>query len=219
MKLEKLPTKTIYFVRHGETDANTQAVFQSSDAPLNESGKSQARLIAERIKKIPFDTLLSSPWPRAAETVKIISEVTGKNPEFNKIFVERIKPKAVEGKKFNDPEAMSLWKKWEKSLITPDLRIGDGENFDDLIKRVDDILTLLQNHPGKEIVVVTHGYLIARIIARVILRDSLTPENVNNFHRSTMITNSGITVIKRIVSWEGEESWRLWTYNDHAHLG
>ena len=54
-----MPVKTVYFVRHGQSEDNVAPVFQSPDSPLNEKGKKQADSIAQRISKLSFDALIA----------------------------------------------------------------------------------------------------------------------------------------------------------------
>src|SRR3989338_5518024 len=161
--------KTIYFVRHGQSKDNIVPVFQAQDSPLSEAGRGQAKRIAERVKKLSFETLISSPLPRSKETVEAIAKATGKTVEYSNLFVERIKPTSISGKSYDDKEANRLWKECEKSLYTSGMRAEDCENFDDLIERADRALDFLKNRPEEELVVVTHGFFLRTIIIRVLL--------------------------------------------------
>ncbi len=211
--------KTVYFVRHGQSEDNVAPVFQAPDSPLSDKGRDQAKHIAQRVSKLSFEALIASPFPRAKETAEIIAGVTGKVPEYSDLFVERIKPTSINGKSYKDEEANVVWRKWEKSLYTPDLRVEDGENFDDLVARADKALGFLKNRSEKSIVVVTHGYFLRTIVARVLLGELLSGEAFKRFQRMASMENTGLTVLRYQSAFEEEPSWRLWVYNDHAHLG
>ena len=210
--------KIVYFVRHGESEANITPVYQPLGSPLSGKGRQQAKLIAERIAKVSFEALVVSPLFRAKETAEAMTKLTGKKPEYSDLFVERIKPTRLGGKSRDDKEASGLWKEWEKSLYAHGLRAEDGENFDDHIARADKALDFLKNRTEKTMVVVTHGFFLRTIIARVILGDSLTPEAFKNFHMRVGTENTGLSVLKYSKTWE-TTSWLLWIFNDHAHLG
>lgn len=63
----------IYLVRHGETDWNLQKRMQGqADNALNSTGEQQARIVADRLRKITFDAAFSSTLNRAAVTAEII---------------------------------------------------------------------------------------------------------------------------------------------------
>lgn len=215
IKLEKV----VYFVRHGQSVENVAPVFQSPNSPLSKKGLEQARLIAERVLRLSFDILIASPYPRARETAEVIAKATQKEPEFSELFVERIKPTSVNGKPYTDKKADKTWREWERSLFTPNLHVEDGENFTDIVERVDKALTFLSSRPEQALVVVTHGYFLRAMVARVLLGDSLTGEAFRSFQIHAGHENTGMTVLRYHGGFEEKPSWRLWIYNDHAHLG
>ena len=90
--------KTIYFVRHGESEANVgHPTFLGEKSDLTPKGREQARFIAERCKNLSFDALISSTAERARMTAEYISQVTGKNVEVEKVFTERKLPTSIIG--------------------------------------------------------------------------------------------------------------------------
>lgn len=211
--------KVVYFVRHGQSEDNAAPVFQAAESPLSELGKKQAEKIAHRISKIDFETLISSPLRRAKETTAEITRMTGKEAEFSNLFEERQKPRSLYGKPQADAVAKKLWDTWEKSLYTPGLRIEDGENYDDLVARADKALNFLAERREKSLVVVTHGYFLRTMIARVILGETLTAPAFEMFQSRVTMENTGLSALKFKRNNKGELIWRLWIYNDHAHLG
>jgi|CXWK01.1.fsa_nt_gi broad specificity phosphatase PhoE len=211
--------KTVYFVRHGQSEANAQRVYQAPDSPLNAEGKKQAGLIAERISKLSFETLIASPFPRAKETAEIIGTQVGKSPEFSDLFIESERPSVINGRPYGDKEADDIWRTWDVSRYTSGVRVLDGDNYDDLITRADKALSFLKERTEKNIVVVTHGYFLRVIVARVLLGNSLTGDALRKFIRTTSTENTGLTVLKYQAGFEEGNDWRLWVYNDHAHLG
>ena len=211
-------TKIVYLVRHGQSNDNAAPVFQSLDSPLSAEGKKQAQAVARRISKLSFDGLIASPLLRAKETAEIISQQMRKKPVFSELFVERVKPDAILGKPYIDTKANLLWKEWEKSLYTPGLHVEDGENFGDLILRADKALDFLEKRTETSIVVVSHGYFLRTIIARVLLGNSLSGENFHNFQKFISMHNTAITILKFESAFEENTCWRLDTYNDYSHL-
>ncbi len=212
------PEKTVYLVRHGQSEGNVAPVFQPLDSPLSFLGKEQARLIAERVSKLSFETLISSPLPRARGTAEAISTATGRTIEYCDLFTERMKPSNLDGKSYGDPEAHMLWRTWEESLHTSGARAEDGENFDDIIERADKALEFLKGRSEQSLVVVTHGFFLRTMVARVLLGDTLSPESFRKLQSSMEMENTGLTVLNYEERWNGP-GWMIWTYNDHAHLG
>ena len=69
----------LYFVRHGESDANLQHVISNRESPfhLSQQGREQAGRLAEELKGIPFTAIYASPVLRARETAEILAEALG----------------------------------------------------------------------------------------------------------------------------------------------
>ncbi len=214
-KIEKI----VYFVRHGQSEDNVAPIFQSPDSPLSAKGIEQAERIAERVSKLPFEALIASPYNRAKQTAEVIARETGKGLEYSELFVERIKPSYVNGKSYTDERASTLWQEWEKSLFKTGTRAEDGENFDDLITRADKALAYLSTRPEQSLIVVTHGYFLLTLVARVVLGDLLLSETYKCFQKIASMENTGLTVLRYHSGLETKPAWRLWIYNDHAHLG
>ncbi len=74
----------IYFVRHGESQANVDRLFVGPrfPSPLTAKGREQARLAGEHIKAegLTIDRIISSPIERAKDTAAIIAQTIGFNP-------------------------------------------------------------------------------------------------------------------------------------------
>lgn len=210
--------KTVYFVRHGQSVDNASPVFQSVNSPLSEKGISQAKNIAERLSSVQFEKLIASPVQRAKETAKHIVDKTGKDITFSDLFVERIKPSEIDGKSWTDTSANQIWREWEESLYTQGLRISDGENYDDTIVRVDKALAFLEACPESTLAVVTHGYFLRAMVARILLGENLTGPIMKRFQERASIENTAITVLNYRDAFEEDFAWRLWTLNDHSHF-
>ena len=210
--------KIVYFVRHGQSLANAAAIFQPPDSPLSEAGRRQASCLAARVSKLAVQSLLSSPLLRAKETAHAIAEATGLEPEYSGLFVERVKPPSIDGKPFADPEAHAVWTEWNKSLYTPGMRVGGGENFDDLIARADAALAFLEARAEASITVVTHGYFLRTVVACAVLGDMLSGPAFKRFQRIAGMENTGLAAMRYGEVSGGERGWRVLFYNDHAHL-
>ena len=69
----------IFFIRHGESEANVKRLFagQKEDSPLTEKGRQQAADAGRSLKDYSVNLIFSSPLKRAKETAQIISEQIG----------------------------------------------------------------------------------------------------------------------------------------------
>ncbi len=77
---------TIYFIRHGETDWNAEARYQGqADVPMNETGRAQAKRNGETLRQllpgIAQADFVASPLARARETMRIVRETLGLEPD------------------------------------------------------------------------------------------------------------------------------------------
>lgn len=69
---------TLYLVRHGETIANKAQILQGHQpGELNETGKAQAREVADQLKDIKIDVFIASDLHRAIQTCTIIAAPHG----------------------------------------------------------------------------------------------------------------------------------------------
>ncbi len=66
-----------YFLRHGQTARNAARVFQSREEPLDDTGRQQARMAANRLAQEPIRSVLSSDVMRAAQTADTVSHALG----------------------------------------------------------------------------------------------------------------------------------------------
>lgn len=68
--------KTIIFlVRHGETVDNARQIMQGqTQGCLNDKGREQARLVAERLASEPLDAVVASDLRRAIQTAELLAE-------------------------------------------------------------------------------------------------------------------------------------------------
>lgn len=64
--------KTIYIIRHGETELNKLGIVQGRgmNTDLNEKGREQAEAFYQKYKNIPFDKIYTSSLKRTHQTVR-----------------------------------------------------------------------------------------------------------------------------------------------------
>lgn len=210
--------KVIYFIRHGESDHNKIPVFQPINSRLNNIGREQVNKVSKRFKKVSFDKIITSPINRAVETAEIIAKETGKNIEKSDLFSEMISPVVVHGKSYTDKPAMKIFEKWMKSISDPKIKVKDSENYSDLVKRVDMALDFIKNQKEDSIVVISHGFFIRLLVARIVFGETMTPENFGYFHEHIKSVNTGVTTVKYCEDYTGALGWRLVSYKDSAHL-
>ena len=70
--------KKVYFVRHGESEVNTNDIRQTGTFSLTDYGRKQSDCLAEHVAELSVDIIISSTMNRSQETAEIISKKTGK---------------------------------------------------------------------------------------------------------------------------------------------
>ncbi|RMG84433.1 MAG: histidine phosphatase family protein, partial [Bacteroidetes bacterium] len=68
--------KTIFILRHGQTDYNRQGIVQGGgvDSSLNETGEAQAQAFYEKYAGEGFEVVLTSTLQRTRQTVQSFIE-------------------------------------------------------------------------------------------------------------------------------------------------
>lgn len=156
----------IALVRHGQTDWNLQRRIQgSTDIPLNDTGRAQARETAERLREVGITRVVSSPLSRAAETADIVAATLGLPvPERIAELVERGYGSA-EGM-----EAAEFAARFSDG-------VPDAEAEEDVIARVRAALhDLATRFPDDRIAAASHGGVIGRLLRAVDHGDMPTSE-------------------------------------------
>jgi broad specificity phosphatase PhoE len=138
---------TILLARHGETDWNRDGIWQGwADPPLNETGRAQARELAEQLRSVPFDAVYSSDLRRAHETAEIVAA-----PHAVPVIADA-------GLREIDIGSWSGLTRAEIDERFPTGERPDGETRDQHAARVlDAVERIARANPGRRILLVTHG--------------------------------------------------------------
>jgi 2,3-bisphosphoglycerate-dependent phosphoglycerate mutase len=218
--------KTIYFVRHGESEANAGApTYLGEASKLTARGREQAQFIAERCKHLSIEALITSTAVRAKETAAAIGAKINKEPEVESLFTERKQPQEIIGKSVTDAVASKMERDWIKSFFSDDIRVGTGENFSDLKNRAVAALKYLETRKETRLLVVSHGFFLHMAAAIVLLGESLTSHEFSRLAQHIWADNTGLFLIEyrdeafTSVHQMEYSGWILRIWNDHAHLG
>ena len=209
--------KTVYFVRHGESEGNAGTIRLGYEGGLTERGKKQAEALGDRCARLPLDAIVSSTVQRARETTEFIySKIPTPPLEYSELFVERRSPSGILGLVKGTPEELHIVESIWTHFGEPGWRFSDEENFDDLNERARKALDYLRNHPNQQILVSTHGVFIRILLARAVFGEQLDGHLCNAIMKTFRTENSGINVLK----WRDDRNrWEVLIWNDHDHLG
>jgi broad specificity phosphatase PhoE len=79
----------IWLARHGQTAYNHERRFQGHlPVPLNDTGRAQAKLLAQAAAQLQWATLVCSPLARTVETATIVGQAIGLEPVLDARFAE-----------------------------------------------------------------------------------------------------------------------------------
>jgi probable phosphoglycerate mutase len=174
---ERIENMKLYFVRHGESEANVQRIISNRDLAhgLTEKGRQQAHSLAESLRDAGITALYSSPIPRAAQTAEIVGQALGLEIQTRDALRE---PDCGVAEGRGDPEAWqlntNLWNDWQFRLRW-DNHIPGGESFNDVQQRflpfVADLLSESQNS-GKNLALIGHGMLYYTMLPLILVNIS-----------------------------------------------
>ena len=145
---------TLLLARHGQTDWNLDHRWQG-DPPLNDSGRDQARLLAQLISPEPLDGLYSSDLGRARETAEIIAEQLGLQVQLDSRLRE------IDVGEWAGLTSAELERRYA-SGFQRHLEGGScwehGESYEAMVARVTAALhSVAAAHQGGHVLVVTHA--------------------------------------------------------------
>lgn len=177
-----LKKSIVYIVRHGQTEWNMKKMIQGQkDSPLTDIGISQAKELAENLKKIKFDFIFSSDLLRAKRTAEIIAAEHKLNVETTQLLRERAFGQ-LEGKTIYALKAFEeLFTKLEHEEIFNYKSSPEMESDNEITNRMMIFLreAVIAN-AGKKILVVTHGGIMRAFLIKLGVADYKNPIFVGN---------------------------------------
>ena len=147
---------TILLARHGETDWNSERRWQGhADQPLNDVGREQAHELAESLACRAIDVVYSSDLARAHETALIVAErlqlPVEVDPGLREVDVGDWSGRVHTELQELDPDGYRRWQDGGKGW-------NGGESYEEMGERVvAAVLRLAERHPGRTLLLVTHG--------------------------------------------------------------
>ena len=159
----------IYLIRHGESVANTQGIYQGQtyDTPLSNVGWQQAGRLAERLDQVDLDRVIASPLQRTQMTAQVVVgnrnlsvESEARITETNHGLWEGLS-KDVIAARWPD-----LYKKWQK--FPSSVQFPEGEHFLETQKRVRVWWQEMLQTNQQNLAVVTHYNIIQIIVAHLL---------------------------------------------------
>ncbi len=155
---KRLKYKRLYIVRHGETEYNRKRMVQGSgiDAPLNDTGRLQARAFYEAYKDFPFDKAFVSSLIRTQQSIELFT--SNGLPFQIEPGLNEINWGNKEGSTFS-PEGHSEYERitsaWTEGSL--DEAITDGESPNQVMHRQKVAMQNILSGNEKNVLVCMHG--------------------------------------------------------------
>lgn len=205
----------LLLIRHGESSANAEKRLQGHvDFPLNERGRRESELLAERLCQLPVTTLYTSPLKRARETADIVARRLDLSPEERPELMER---DVGELGGLTRDEIRARFPGYVRARAGEDVTfdVAGLEPEDGFLERVQRIMAaIIEAHSEQTAAAVAHGGVIGAFVRETLRMPAVRPAPFN-------IANCSITtfeVMDSAFDVRVRARVRLISLNDTCHL-
>ena len=147
---------TILMIRH----ADSPFIFgEERTRGLSEKGERDAKIVTEVLLSAKIDVIVSSPYTRAIQTIQGIAA----HHQMEILLIEGFRERQLKGA-YPLP-AYEIDEAIKKSFEDFDFYLPGGESIRDVQNRaIPELIHLLEEYPGKTIVVGTHGNIMTIVM-------------------------------------------------------
>ena len=151
--------KTLYIIRHGQTDFNKQGIIQGRgiNTDLNETGRKQGAAFFNAYKDIPFDKIYISELKRTQQTVQQFIDLGIPYQKLSGLDelawgIHEGEPSTPE----NRAIFMKIMRDWVEGRL--DSKFEGGESPNEVQARQKEALAEIMSHPDeKTVLICMHG--------------------------------------------------------------
>ncbi len=163
--------KTLYIIRHGQTDLNLKGIVQGRgiNSPLNDTGRKQAEAFYVYYRSVRFDKIYTSTLRRTHQTVAPFTGI----PTEQLAGLDEIGWGIYEGRE-QTPDIMEgftdLTERWQRGEL--DRAVEGGETPNQLAARQREALSHILSQPDeKTVLVCMHGRAMRVLLCLLTGRD------------------------------------------------
>jgi probable phosphoglycerate mutase len=200
--------KTLYIVRHGQTDLNKRGVIQGRgmDTDLNDEGRKQAQQFFNAYQSVPFDKIYISKLKRTQQSIQPFIDL---GIPFEKLAgldelgwgIHEGQPSTPE----NKVEFMQIMRNWMDGNL--DAKFEGGESPNEVKARQLEALKVIMSHPEEQTVLICmHGRAL-RLLLCLLTEKPLT--EMDTFPHQNLVLYK--------VFYDGEK-YTITDFNDANHL-
>ncbi|MEM1214281.1 MAG: histidine phosphatase family protein [Bacteroidota bacterium] len=200
-------TKTIYILRHGQTDYNLQGIVQGGgvDTSLNDTGRAQARAFYERYQHLPFEAVLTSDLKRTYETVlpfRAAGLPWEQHPEIREMgWGDHEGKKSTPDSHGEYQAVINAWQAGDYTRAMP-----NGETAEELGQRLQTFVEHLRQRPEQLLLVCSHGRAMRGLMC---VMKGLPLSHMQSFSHS----NTGLWIAEQL-----PDGFRFQVENSTEHL-
>jgi broad specificity phosphatase PhoE len=199
----------VLLVRHGATVLTAEDRFAgSSNPPLSDEGREQARRLGERLREVPIAAVYASPLGRARDTAAIIADPHGMEvglvPDLREIdhgHWEGLTRREVAERY---PEEAAAWER-DPYTFAP---AGGESGLCVAARGLPALLALVRQHPDQTVLAVSHKATIRLLLSALLGFDPRRYRDV--LEQSPAALN--------VLDFKESSTARLVVYNDTSHI-
>ena len=200
--------KTLYIVRHGQTDLNKRGIVQGRgrDTDLNDEGRHQAHQFFEAYKDVPFDKIYISELKRTQQSIQQFIDL---GLPYEKLSgLDELAWGIHEGQSAT-PETkaafLDLMRNWLDGNL--DMKFEGGESPNEVKVRQLEALDTIMSHPEeKTVLICMHGRAM-RLLLCILTEKPLT--EMDNFPHQNLVLYK--------VTYDGSK-FEIVDFNNALHL-
>lgn len=167
--------KTIYIVRHGQTELNRHGIVQGRgmDTDLNDEGRKQARQFFEAYKTVPFDKIYISALKRTLQSVQHFIDLGIPYQKLSGLDelawgIHEGQPSTTQ----NKAAFLQIMRDWLDGRL--DSKFEGGESPNEVEAREREALDVIMSHPEeKTVLICMHGRAM-RLLLCILTGNPLT---------------------------------------------
>jgi probable phosphoglycerate mutase len=200
--------KTLYIVRHGQTDLNKRGVIQGRgmDTNLNDEGRKQAALFFDAYKTVPFDKIYISMLKRTQQSVQQFIDLGIPYEKLSGLDelgwgIHEGNPATPE----NRAEFLQIMRNWMDGKL--DEKFEGGESPNEVKARQLEAMKVIMGHPDeKTVLICMHGRAL-RLLLCILTKKPLT--EMDDFPHQNLVLYK--------VSYNGKK-YKIIDFNNSEHL-
>jgi broad specificity phosphatase PhoE len=200
--------KTLYIVRHGQTDLNKQGIVQGRgrDTDLNAEGRSQAQSFFRAYKHIPIDKIYVSKLKRTQQSIQPFIDMG--LPYERLAGLDELAWGVLEGKPStpeNKAAFLKLLRDWLNGNLDSKFEKGESPN-EVKARQLEALETIMSHSEEKTVLICMHGRAL-RLLLCILLNKPLT--EMESFPHQNLVLYK--------VTWDGEK-YEIVDFNNATHL-